>query len=234
MKWSDGPLLGLDLETTGKDPLTAIPVSFALCNFEGEPRRVRYGLVDPGVPIPPEATAIHGITDADAKERGGELEKSLIGIAGELLAASFAGTPVVGMNTVYDLTVVDACLRRLPDGEGLEAMGWKGPVIDVLVIDRHVDQFRRGSRKLSALCDTYGVALGDAHHAAADTLMAIEVARAIAAKYPEVGDADLDTLFHLQKAWRVQWVDSYSAHLVRKGEQPLDPSEKDWPIRRIP
>ncbi len=234
MKWSDGPLLGLDLEATGKDPLTAVPVSFALCTFEGELRRVRYGLIDPGAPIPPEATAIHAITDADVRERGGELEKSLIGIAGELLAASFAGTPVVGMNTVYDLTVVDACLRRLPDGEGLEAMGWKGPAIDVLVIDRHVDQFRKGPRKLGALCDTYGVPLGDAHHAAADTLMAIEVARAIAAKYPEVGDADLDMLHQLQKAWRVQWVESYSAYLVQKGEQPLDPSEKDWPIRRIP
>lgn len=232
MKWTDGPLLGLDLETTGRDPLTAIPVSFALCNFEGEMRRLRYGLINPGIPIPPETTEIHGITDEDARERGGELEKSLIGIAGELLAASFAGTPVVGMNVVYDLTTVDACLRRLPDGEGLTEMGWNGPAIDILVIDRHVDQYRKGPRKLSNLCETYDVPLAEAHHAAADALMAVQVARAIAAKYPEVGDADLDMLYQLQKAWRVKWVESYSDHLVRKGEQPLDPSEKDWPIRR--
>lgn len=51
----------LDTETTGIGPGAEI-VDFALINVNGQ---ILYeSLVKPDVPIPPEATAIHGITDA--------------------------------------------------------------------------------------------------------------------------------------------------------------------------
>lgn len=231
--WRNGPLLGFDLETTGIDPLEALPVSFALVYFDaGKVQRTRYGLINPGVPIPPLTTKIHHLTSEMVKERGGDLEKSVVGIAGELLAASFAGTPVVGFNVTYDLTLLDACLRRCAKGEGLAQMGWVGPVVDPLVCDRHCDQYRKGSRKLTDLCTHYGVRLANAHNAVADAEAAIRVALAVANAHPEVGDADPDTLFQLQKAWRRTWATEFSEYRVKKGEAALDEAEGDFPIRR--
>lgn len=62
----------IDTETTGTDPATDKVIELAVVVFEycrstGAVGRVlgRYdGLEDPGAPIPPESTVIHGITDA--------------------------------------------------------------------------------------------------------------------------------------------------------------------------
>src|ERR1017187_5225384 len=127
MRWSSGPMLGFDLESTSIDPLTALPVSFALSHFHaGERISGRYGLVDPGIPIPEETTKIHGITDEAVKERGGSLIRSIAGITETLITASDEGTPVVGMNVRSDLTIVDAQCRAI-DGRGLRDLGWHGP-----------------------------------------------------------------------------------------------------------
>lgn len=236
MTWADGPLLGLDLETTGPSPLTALPVSFALISFDrGEVGSVRYGLVNPGVPIPAEATEIHGITDDDVRARGGTLTDSLRGIVDRLLRAQQDGAPVVGFNVRYDLTVIDTCIRRdvvESDGfdVGLRDLGWEGAVVDAMVLDRHVDRYRKGSRKLAAVCRHYGVALKNAHSAAADAVGAVQCAQVIAQKYPEVGNATLDELTVLQGAWHNEWLRSYDEYRVSKGEAPLGPDEFGWPL----
>ena len=57
-------ILAIDLETTGTDPATARIVEIAIVPVDppGPPRDRR---INPGVRIPPEATAVHGIADAD-------------------------------------------------------------------------------------------------------------------------------------------------------------------------
>ena len=65
----DRPLAVLDLETTGTDPKIdrIIEVSvLKLLPGGGHDHRTRR--VNPGVPIPPEATAIHGISDDDVAD----------------------------------------------------------------------------------------------------------------------------------------------------------------------
>ena len=227
--WINDKLAGVDLETTSAVPLTALPVSFALVHFDfGKVTRVRHALIDPGVEIPPEATAVHGISNADVQARGGGLEASVFGIAAELLKASANGIPVVGMNLVFDLTVLDSCLRRF--GEDLRGLGWRGPAIDVLVLDRHVDKWRKGKRTLSALCEHYDVDPGESHSAKDDTIASVKVAIAIAEKFPEIKHADVDTLFVLQQAWRREWTKEFSEYRVKQGQEPLAESEQDWPI----
>jgi DNA polymerase-3 subunit epsilon len=62
----------VDTETTGTDPATDKVIELALVVFEycassgavGRVLNCYDGLEDPGVPIPPSSTAIHGITDA--------------------------------------------------------------------------------------------------------------------------------------------------------------------------
>ena len=58
-----GEVLGLDFETTGIDRFNDVPVSYALVSvLGGVVVRSWSGLIDPGRAIPPEATAVHGIS----------------------------------------------------------------------------------------------------------------------------------------------------------------------------
>ena len=60
------PLVVFDLEATGLNKRTDRIVSIALVRYEpsGSVEQVNY-LLNPGIPIPEDSTAIHGITDAD-------------------------------------------------------------------------------------------------------------------------------------------------------------------------
>src|SRR5438270_14068809 len=65
----DRPLAVLDLETTGVDPkLDRIIEVSVLKLLPGGGHDHRTRRVNPGVPIPPEATAVHGITDDDVAD----------------------------------------------------------------------------------------------------------------------------------------------------------------------
>ena len=60
------PLAFVDLETTGTCPASDRVVEIAIFKvFPDGTEDFRCNRVNPGVPIPPEATAIHGITNAD-------------------------------------------------------------------------------------------------------------------------------------------------------------------------
>ena len=229
--WTSGPLLGLDLETTGRDPLVALPVQFALLHYQAGVVKGRHGLVNPGIPIPQETTEIHGITDYDVQERGGDLEKTIIGLAGELFVADSSGIPIVGMFVSYDLTVIDQCYRRLNGGKGLRDDGWNGKVIDISVMDKSLDKWRKGGRKLVDLCEHYKVPLENAHDARADTQAAVLVALAIAKKYPQVAKMDLELLHVQQAAWKRNWLKEYNVYLAeKKNEEPLPLSAGNWPL----
>lgn len=142
--------------------------------------QIKSWLIDPGVEIPEAATAVHGITSAYAKENGQPPAEGLDLIAGELALALSAGFPLVGANLVYDNTLVDRELRRHGLPTVAERIGRPvGPCIDVLVLDRAVDRYRPGGRKLTDLCATYGVRIDGAHDSTFDALAAARVAYAI-------------------------------------------------------
>ena len=62
----DRPLAALDLETTGVDPAADRLVEVAVLTvLPGGGQELFHRRVNPGVPIPPAATAVHGIGDAD-------------------------------------------------------------------------------------------------------------------------------------------------------------------------
>ena len=70
MGWHDGPLVGFDTETTGVDVATDRIVTAAVVTRDATGTRARTWLIDPGVPIPPAATAVHGITTEQARTEG--------------------------------------------------------------------------------------------------------------------------------------------------------------------
>lgn len=230
MTWMDGRVLGFDLETTGPVPLSDLPVAFALIAVDrGQIVKTRHGLIDPGIEIPEGATRVHGLTTDDVRARGGGMAASIEGIVKVIDESVAMGIPIVGCNCAFDLSMVNACHQSYL-GYPWITEDWKGRVIDVLVMDRHADKWRKGSRKLTALCEAYGVHLTNAHTAAADAEAAIRVAFAIGHKFPEIGNADLDTLHLYQVKWRRDWATEFSEYRVKKGEPPLDESEGDWPV----
>ncbi|NTV39533.1 MAG: DNA polymerase III subunit epsilon, partial [Demequinaceae bacterium] len=147
MSWLDGPMVGFDTETTGVSPTSDRVVSAALIRRERDSVETRTWLIDPGVEIPERATAVHGITTERARAEGAAPEVALEEIASALAEALAAGIPVAGFNVQYDLTILDAELAR----HGLVTLtqrlpGGVRPIVDPLVLDRHLDRYRKGPR----------------------------------------------------------------------------------------
>lgn len=237
MGWHEEPLIGFDLETTGTDPTEARIVTAAVVETKaGEVIGRREWLADPGVPVPAEAAAVHGVTTERAA-LGRPAREVVEEIAATLAAHWATGAPVVAYNACFDLSLLAAELRRygLPSlGERLAESGAPpgetGPVVDPYTIDRAVDRYRKGKRTLEAVCGVYGVALDDAHEAGADALAAVRVARAIAARYPEIARRELGELHRDQERWYGEWASSFQGWLRRKGDAGavIDPR---WPLR---
>ncbi|RAY11571.1 3'-5' exonuclease [Actinomadura craniellae] len=226
MGWADGRLCGFDTETTGADRDTARIVTATLVFVgAGKPTETIDFLIDPGVEIPAEATAIHGITTEQARAGGRKPAEAIREIARRLATAWSDRIPVIGYNVSYDFTVLDRELRRHCG----TALTISGPVVDPHVIDRALDH-RRGRRTLEETCRHYKVRHGGAHDAAEDALAAARLAWRLARKYPaEVGDADLAKLYRDQIGWSRQWADKLTSYWRSQGQNK--PADGSWPLR---
>lgn len=228
--WHTGELLAFDLETTGVDRFGDVPVSFALVRMlDGRVVARESSLVDPCRPIPSPATEVHGITDERARREGMALVDAVAHVADTLVDASHRGTPVVGMKLDFDLTMVDACLRR-HSGVGLADAGFAGPVLDVLVLDRHFDRFRSGRRTLGDLCTHYGVVIEHAHDAVVDAEATLAVMAAMCRRFPELVAATAEDLHWSQMDWHRDWADSFAQWQQGTGLLTLEPCDREWPI----
>jgi DNA polymerase-3 subunit epsilon len=115
--------LAVDLETTGLDPRRDAIVSMAAMPFvDGVPGAGYVTLVDPGRPIPPESTAVHGLTNSMV--RGAPLVERLLRDAETILAADV----VVGHNVAFDL----AFLARVRRAHRLKRLG--NPALDTRLL----------------------------------------------------------------------------------------------------
>ena len=232
-QWINGELLAFDLETTGVDKLSDLPVSFALVTFEAQQvRSARYSLVNPGREIPSGAVAVHGISTERAQAEGMGLEDAIEEIADALVDASHRNVPVVGFNLSYDLTMIDARCRAV-DRRGLVERGWKGPVLDPLVIDRGLDRYRKGPRTLGALCDRYEVINAAAHDAQGDAIASCELLLAMVNSLPELQTMDLSALYAQQAAWHKSWAGGFSDFLMSKGGKGFADEEFLWPLQLL-
>ncbi|MFG2924778.1 exonuclease domain-containing protein [Streptomyces sp. NPDC048305] len=238
MSWMTGPLTAFDLETTGTDVETDRIVTAAVVRLEadGSLSRERTWLLDPGVAIPEQASAIHGISTRRAREHGAPAASAVEEIAGVVAEGLRTGTPLVVMNARYDLSLLDRECLRYGVASVSERLGEApSPVIDPLVIDKHVDKYRKGKRALHALCAHYGVTLDDAHDARADAVAAARVVRRMGAVHERVGGMELVDLHGLQIRAAAEQSRSLQAYL-RRTTDPAAVVEAAWPLipRREP
>lgn len=228
--WSEGELLAFDLETTGVDPHRDVPVSFALVRaWRGGTVSIESALVDPGRDIPAGASAVHGITTARARREGVPLAQAVTLLADRLVEASRRRVPVVGMNVDFDLTMLDTCYRR-ETGRRISDVGFSGPVIDALVLDRHFDRFRRGRRTLADLCGVYEVALGHPHDAVDDARATLAVVGSMCHRYRDLRVATPSELHRAQVAWHREWSESFAAWRARQGLCGAREPARRWPF----
>ncbi len=231
--WYEGPLAAFDTETTGVDVEGDRIVSAALVvqDSAGGRMRVTRWLVNPGVPVPPGATEIHGLTD-DHLPRNGRWPAPVVEEIARALAEQIAaGRPLVVMNAPFDLTLLDRELKR---HRASSLAGYLGNaslcVLDPRVLDKHLDRYRKGRRTLTDLCELYGVVLDGAHDAAADAAASLELVRAVARRFAtrleRLTPAELHTL---QAVWHAAQARGLQAWFTKSGTpETVDPA---WPLR---
>jgi len=152
--------LALDFETTGLDSAIGRVVEIGAIRFA-----VAAGacveeaslacLVDPGIPIPRQASAIHGLSDEDVAGAPAFRE-----VAPSLLALA-AGSVIVAHNVRFDLSFLDAELSRL----GISRPA--APTEDTVALSRRAFP-GRASYRLEAIAHALGIDIGSSHRALDD------------------------------------------------------------------
>ena len=159
-------IFSFDIETTGLDPIEDRIVQIGGVFFRrGELVGARRSsLVNPGVPIPPEVTAIHGITDAEVADAE---SFAMVGprFVDNLLRAPDLEEPILcGYNAPgFDVPFINAELNR----HGIAHRIDPTQVLDPLVFVRwHHRDWR--ARRLDSVAPRMGFPIDKAHSAAAD------------------------------------------------------------------
>jgi DNA polymerase III epsilon subunit family exonuclease len=155
----DVPFVAFDTETTGLGASARL-VELGAVRFRGEHLEDEWScLVDPGVPIPPEATAIHGISDQDVAGRPRARE-----VLGGFLHF-IEGAALVAHHAPFDVGILSRELLRaglaLPDN----------PVLDTCAIPRRL-RLDVPNHRLGTLAGAFRVPCGRAHRALADARVA--------------------------------------------------------------
>ncbi len=175
------PLIFFDLETTGvnitKDRIVEISYIKVFPNGQEQEKTIR---VNPGMPIPPEATAIHHITDEDVKD------KPLFKDIAKDLSHVFEGCDIAGFNSNrFDIPLLMEEFLRA----GVNFDISKRKFIDIQTIFHKMEQ-----RTLVAAYKFYcNKDLNDAHSASADTRATYEVLKAQLDRYSSL-ENDVDYL----------------------------------------
>jgi DNA polymerase-3 subunit epsilon len=250
--WADDRLVAFDTETSSADPYNARIVSAAMLFVgNGQPTVEHKWLLKVDIDIEPGATEVHGITTEYANEHGQDRNAAIR----EIVAMLELCRIVVIYNARFDLTVLNRECQRL----GITPLSLERVrVVDPLVIDRHLDKFRKGSRKLADVCRHYGIDLTSAHDASNDALAAVRLAwvlgkrgnitrrygayenghfRVIPERKAEYDRLvrqwdhcceDLDALHFAQQLWAKEQEVSLREYKLKRGE-PYDGSP-EWPV----
>jgi DNA polymerase-3 subunit epsilon len=169
--WSTLPIALVDVETTGRDASVdrVVEIGIAIARGGAIVER-RNWLVNPGRPIPAEASEVHKITDEHVKDA-----PPFAAVAGEVLEL-LTGCVIGAYNAAFDRAFLSNEVARaglsadaLPAGLRKDA-DW----LDPLVWARELHHEER-SRALGEVAARLGISLENAHRAADDAEAALKV-----------------------------------------------------------
>ena len=175
-----GPTVFFDTEATGGKPGDRVVEIAALRVEGGEVVARLQSLVDPGLPVPPRAIAIHGIEDAEL--RG---QRTIAELLPEFLAFA-GGAALVAYHVRFDARLLSYEAVRV--GQTLP----HAPCFDLRHAVRSVLGAERPRRSdLGTLTQSLGVATGSLHRALGDTEATLACCRALAERDRGVAPAIL-------------------------------------------
>jgi DNA polymerase III epsilon subunit family exonuclease len=158
LKLEEAVFTFIDVETTGLSPRAARVCEIAAVSFRGADRVAALSeLVNPGVPIPPEVSKIHGITDAMVRDRPPFAKFAWA------LADLLENSVIVAHNAEFDLDFLREEFKRV----GLKFP--KRHVVDTLFIARTHWKFK--SNRLGNIAAELNFSNEGWHRALADVEM---------------------------------------------------------------
>lgn len=179
------PLMALDVETTGLDPVKDGIVSIGLVPMTLDTVRAsasRHWIIKPRVPLAEESVTIHGITDSQIASA-----PDLIDILGEVLESMAGHVMVVHCRAIERQFLNGALRRRLNEKIAF-------PVIDTMELEARLHRTaptglmarlfaprRQVSIRLAASRSRYNLPRYHPHHALTDALASAELLQAQAA-----------------------------------------------------
>ena len=188
----DRPLAVIDLETTGTN--TAADRIVEICVLKHHPggdEEQLTRLLNPGIAIPKEATAIHGIADVDVAD-----EPHFKEVGADLLSY-LDGCNLCGYNIKrFDMRILVAEFRRAGLVFSLEGCA----IIDPLEIFRRYEH----ATWRAAVRFYCGREHEEGHRAAADAQATVEVLDAMLGRYPELPRTVPGLHQHLSE--RTDWI----------------------------
>ncbi|MFD9033454.1 3'-5' exonuclease [Streptomyces sp. NPDC059567] len=201
--WHRRHLLALDIATTGNRTAVDRILTAAVRGSDGA---IGDWIMDPGSNVQSSAPdKTPGVTPERARAEGVPAARALDEVA-TLLAGHLAANEIlVVWFAPYVLTTLHAELLRhgvptltdrLPHGVA--------PVCDPLVLDRHADRYRPGSRSLRAVTAWYGVPHDHPGEAGSDAEATLGLAQALAASYPPVARLSRPALHTQQIRWNAE------------------------------
>jgi DNA polymerase III subunit epsilon len=181
-RWAHGRIAVIDFETTGLSNETDRILEIGIaCFADGELTLLKNWLLNPGMPIPEQSRAVHGIKDEDVANAPSFVE--VVTEISELLR----GHLPVAYNASFDRAFLHAELARASvDTRGEHMPPAFAPDVvwlDPLVWARELHRDDK-SKKLTDMCARLGIALDNAHRAASDAEAAGRVLLALADRMP--------------------------------------------------
>ena len=167
------PLVFFDLETTGLDLQEDRIVQFAFIRVQGDDRTEWAELVNPGIPIPPESTRVHRITDDMVRDR------PVFAAFAPQIQQFIEGCDLAGFNIArFDLPMLAAEMER---------NRIKLDVSQHQIVDAQIIFHKQEPRDLGAAYRFYCQRdLAGAHDALVDVRATVEILQGQLARYPDL------------------------------------------------
>ncbi|MBS2019828.1 MAG: 3'-5' exonuclease [Deltaproteobacteria bacterium] len=168
--WQEVDIALLDVETTGRDASVDRVVEVGIVVGRHGDVVARYNwLINPGIPIPAEVTAVHHITDEMVKDK-----PRFEAVASEI-AQALRGCIPAAYNALFDRAfMMSEFARAKSDASGVPALTREVEWIDPLVWARDIQEGEK-SRSLGDVAARLGVKLDNAHRAQDDAEAALRV-----------------------------------------------------------